>query len=198
MAVTATATVVASATASGFPVVTSLSGRAFPGAGRRHAVGQGIARYFFFEKPFDGAEFRHVLFVHKGHRASASPGTGRTSDAVDVILGVVGHVEVDDELDVVNVDASRHDIRGHENADLPVLEAEHHVVALFLFEVGVHGFGIEAVAFEHNVQFFHFLLRRGKDDDAFRRRLAEHLFQNRHFLRVAADIGTLLYLFGGF
>ena len=126
--------------------------------GCSHSVRKGIACDGLFEEAFDGSEFRHVFFVHKGDGASAAACPCCAADAVHVVFGVVGHVEIDDELDVVDIYAARHDVRGNEDADLPVLEAEHHVVALFLIEVGMHGFGIEAVAFEHHVQFFHFLL----------------------------------------
>ena len=44
--------------------------------------------------------------------------SARSSDAVDVVFGVLGHVVVDDVADVGDVDAARDDVGGDEYLDL--------------------------------------------------------------------------------
>jgi len=55
--------------------------------------------------------------VARGARAAGA------ADAVDVVLGVHGHVEVDDGIDAGDVDAAAHDVGRHEHLDLSVAEA---------------------------------------------------------------------------
>ena len=52
-----------------------------------------------------------------------------------IVFGIVGHVVVDDHGDVVDVDAARNHVGGHEHIKLAALELEHHVVTGGLVEV---------------------------------------------------------------
>ena len=88
---------------------------------------------------------------------------------MDIVLFVVGHIVVDDKLDVVNVDSACHDVGGHKDVQLAHLEAVHHVVALFLQQVAVHGFGVEAFVLEGDGHVLDLHLRADKNDDAVRR-----------------------------
>jgi hypothetical protein len=54
---------------------------------------------------------------------------------VNVVFWVVGHIEVYDHGDVVDVDAASHDVSSHENVNLSGLELVEDVIAFSLLEV---------------------------------------------------------------
>ena len=60
-----------------------------------------------------------------------------SSDSVNVVFGVVGVVVVDDELDVINVEASSGDVRGDEDGGASLLELCENPVAFLLLLVAV-------------------------------------------------------------
>jgi hypothetical protein len=62
----------------------------------------------------------------------------RSADTMDVVLGVVRHIVVDDQRDVGHVNASCHHVGGYQHSHFAVAEIEHHLVAFALLEVGVH------------------------------------------------------------
>ena len=62
-----------------------------------------------------------------------------------IILGIARHIEIDYQRYIVDIDPSRHDIRGHEHIDLPVTKIQHHLVALLLLQVAVHGARIQSL-----------------------------------------------------
>lgn len=57
---------------------------------------------------------------------------------MDVILGAVGIVKVDDEFDVFDVNATSGDVRGDEDVDVGRLELVQHVLAFVLLLVAVN------------------------------------------------------------
>ena len=67
---------------------------------------------------------------------------------MDVVLVVTGHVVVDDVVDVVDVDAARSHVGGHQQRNAGGLERVHHAGALGLVQVAVQRLGGEAVADE--------------------------------------------------
>ena len=113
----------------------------------------------------------HIALVYKGDGASIAACSRCTSDAVHIILGVAGRVEVQDEGNVVDVDAARHDVGSYKDVGMSSLEGEHDFVALFLVEVAMHGAAVVAEALQGNVKFLDHELRRAEDDDALRFRL---------------------------
>ena len=56
---------------------------------------------------------------------------------MDVVLAIVGIVVIDDELDIVHVQTSGGDIRGHEDGGGALLELAQHPVPLLLLLVTV-------------------------------------------------------------
>ena len=56
------------------------------------------------QERFDAMELALLLLRNKGNGRALGLGPGRTAYAVDVILGVVGHVVVDDKAYLVNID----------------------------------------------------------------------------------------------
>ena len=80
----------------------------------------------------------YVLFVDERDGYTVAVGTCRSSDAVHIVFCIVGHVEVYDHSNVVDVDATCHDVCSDEHVDLSALKLVEHLVALCLVEVGVH------------------------------------------------------------
>src|SRR5687767_12555291 len=83
------------------------------------------------------------LVVHDERDTHAgAPRAGGATDAVDVGLAVLGGVEVHDLRDVVDVDAARGNVGGHEGRHLALVEAPERLLTLALRLVAVHGGGL--------------------------------------------------------
>ena len=87
--------------------------------------------------------------MHTRLMASPSaPGPTGPADAVDVVLRVPRQLEVDDDRQVLDVEAARRDVGRHEDPDLAGLEALERPRPLRLGAVAVDGHGVEALAIE--------------------------------------------------
>ena len=81
----------------------------------------------------------------------ASPvcaGAARPADAVDVVLRVPRQLEVDDDRQVLDVEAAGGDVGRDEDPDLAGLEALERARPLGLRAVGVDRDGVDALAVE--------------------------------------------------
>ena len=74
--------------------------------------------HLFFKESLDGTEGILILFSHEGDGLALGSCACGTSDAVNVILGIMGHVEIYHELDVIDVYATRDNIGGNEDVHL--------------------------------------------------------------------------------
>ena len=83
-------------------------------------------------------EGKHVILIDQGDCHTIAVSTCRTADAVHIVLGIVRHVVVDDHGNIIDINATGHDIRGNEHVNLTALKLEHDIVALGLFKVRVH------------------------------------------------------------
>ena len=115
---------------------------------------------------------------------------------MDVVFGIVRHIVVDDHQDVVDVNAARHDVGGHEHIHLSGLEAVHHVVALLLAEVAVHRGAVDVQAFEFARDVLHLVFLAREDDDALQLAGLEEVADDVDFLRLVAHVGGLLDFLG--
>jgi len=70
--------------------------------------------------------------------SSSPPGS---ADPVDINLGIIGQVEIEDVGDIVDVESTGGDIGGHQNFDLTVPVPGEHLDAGILAEVAVERFG---------------------------------------------------------
>ncbi len=104
----------------------------------------------------------------------------------------MGHVVVDDQPDVLDVDAAGHDVGGDQDIDLVVLESEHHLLALGLLQIGVHGGDVELHALERVGQLLDLELRRREDDGLRIGRLGEKFADDAQLLALVADVGRLV------
>ena len=125
----------------------------------------------------------------RGRHASAAASTCAT-DAMHVVLDVLGHVEVDHVLYVGKVEA----LGGHVGGDEHVLVARLEVVdgprALLLLLAAVNGHGLDALHQQVLVYGVHVLLLLGEDEHR-RRRLLQALQQVR-YARLGLDVLDLL------
>src|SRR5699024_6136436 len=106
---------------------------------RAHLLGQFAFADLLLDELLDLMEFALLLLVDERNGGTRRRGAGRAAKAVDVVLRIVRYIVVDDQSDIFDVDASGHDVRGHEDVDLAVLEIEHHLLALRLLQIGVQG-----------------------------------------------------------
>ena len=75
------------------------------------------------------------LIVGERNRDAGRAGAACAPDAVDVVLGLVGEVEVDDVLKTLHVDAAACDVGRDHDLDLAVAERVEHLEALVLVHV---------------------------------------------------------------
>ena len=159
--------------------------------------GQGVALNLLLQETFYLLEIALVVGGDKRDGASVAFGTCRSSDAVHVVFGVARHVVVDDHGDVVDVDAAREDVGGHEHIDLSALETIHHLVALCLLKVAVHFSGIDAEAHEGLRDLLHLLFLARENDDALQVAGLEQVFHDAELLCLVTDVGALADFLGG-
>ena len=118
--------------------LSSRSVRAYPCLG---AVVGGRAKGWIYgdlidhttEEVLDTAKARLLLLTDEGDgQPLIVTSTSRTTDAVHIVLGVVGDVVVDDHADIVDVDTSGDDIGRDEQVYVACLELAHDLLALLL------------------------------------------------------------------
>ena len=99
-----------------------------------------------------------------GHGDALLLGPAGPADAVDVIFVLLGHIIVDDAVDVVDVDAAGGNVRGDEDGELAVFEGAHGLFTLLLRDIAVDAVGVEAHADQIVAQALAHDLRVAEDD----------------------------------
>ena len=109
----------------GSAAMRSAMGTSKRSAGRLGVVeaGQGDARQALADRPLDRGEVGLLLRRDEGEGVAGHLGARGAADAVDVVVGDVRHVEVDDVRERLDVDAARGDVGRDEDAELAALEA---------------------------------------------------------------------------
>ena len=97
-------------------------------------------------------------------RRRGATGAACGPDAVYVILRVIGQFEIENELDVSHVDATRRDIGRDEQPDVAAAEAVHHAFARGLRHTAVDALGAVSGADEMVGEFDDVALGLGEDD----------------------------------
>ena len=120
-----------------------------------------------------------ILFRNEGDCTSVAVSASRTADAVHIILRLAGHIEIDDHLDIVYVDAPRNYVCSDNHIDFSRLEIEHDIFAPALVKVGVHLPYLEIRAAELTGEILDLYLRRGEDNNSLRRILPEYFLEDR-------------------
>src|SRR5438093_7791112 len=101
-------------------------------------VGQGDARQPLANRPLDGADAAFFLWSHERKGRPCQLGARRPSHAVDVILGLAGHVKINDVTERGHVDAARGDVRGDEHLIAAALESRERLGPLRLRSIAVN------------------------------------------------------------
>ncbi len=136
--------------------------------------------------------------VAERDRLAALAGARGAADAVDIGLGDVGQLEIDDMADVVDVDAARGDVGRHHGAGLAGAERRQGALALALALVAVNGERVDPGGVEAARHAIGAALGAGENDRAGERRIGEQLHQHVAFSRgVDVDDGLLDPFDGG-
>ncbi len=120
-------------------------------------------RHALPHRPLDGEPVRLLLGSHEREGVADLAGPGGAPDAVDVVLGDVGHVEVDDVGERLDVDAARRDVGRDQHPQAAVLEPRQGVGALRLAAVAVDAVAGHLVAVEELGQAVGAVLGAGED-----------------------------------
>ena len=126
-----------------------------------------------------GVELVCVVLGHEGERPAGLARAARAPDAVDVVLGVHGHVEVHDVAHVGDVDAAGEDVGGNEDVTAAVAEGAQGALALVLAAVAVDGGAGDVGAAQAAAAGVRAVLRAAEDDDALGALLLEYLGKQR-------------------
>ena len=92
---------------------------------------------------FDRLEFILFLFADEGDRRTVGFRARGATDAVYVVLTVVGDVIVDHHFDVVDIDPAGEDVGGDEDRQPLAFELDHHFFPRGLLEVRMDLIDIE-------------------------------------------------------
>ena len=121
--------------------VTGLAGATLGELGESHVLKTGrhlATLHFLPQQTLYLLEAAAVAVGYECDRPSVAVGTRRAAYAVHIILTLARHVVIHHQFDIVDIDATRHDVGGDQHIDLSGFEIEHHVLTLRLVEVGVH------------------------------------------------------------
>ena len=132
----------------------------------------------------DLLERLHGLARDEGDGEALLAGTARAADAVHVVLGHVGQVEVDDVVHLGHVDAACQHVGGHQDVGLAAAEVLQGATAAALGLVGVDGLGVETGGLKRFGALLGAVLGAGEHDDALVALVVEHRFQKLLLLAV--------------
>ncbi len=91
--------------------------------------------HFVFQVLFNALERFDVTITDQAKRLTGLTGAARAADAVHVIFGVVGQIEIHHHVDAQNVQTAGRQIGGHHDVAIVIgFELLHHAVALRLSE----------------------------------------------------------------
>jgi hypothetical protein len=79
-------------------------------------------RNLLADRSFNGSKLFELVWSRDGHRATGMSGSARSTNAVDVVFGLIGQVVVDNDADFLDVDSAGGDIGGDEESEFAVLE----------------------------------------------------------------------------
>ena len=100
------------------------------------------------DAPLDLVEQLALVGQDEGEGDAVAAHPAGAADPVDVVLGVLGQVEVDDVRDARHVDAPADDVGGHQRSSAARAGSLEHPVALRLRQVAVHRLGLEPLGAE--------------------------------------------------
>ena len=113
--------------------------------GGRRVIEVGKSDLFqrLFHNAFEPADHIRILRCDERERVACAFGASRAPDAMDVRIGSVGHVVVDDVRDAVNIETARRDVGGDHDLEVSRFESLQSLFALSLCAVAVQARGAE-------------------------------------------------------
>src|SRR6266542_4942561 len=114
----------------------------------------------------DGLEQERARLVGQADGLAGGAGTRRAADAVDVVLGILRQVPVDDVAHALDVQPPRGDVRRDEDGQRAVLEVVQELEPLLLIHVPGERPRLPAVPGEAVLEAPRLLPRVGEDEDA--------------------------------
>lgn len=130
-------------------------------------------------------DFDDVLLVLLGDEVDGQsdlPVPAAAADAVQVDVGLVGEVEVDDHVDGLHVDAAGDEVGGDQSLELALAEAFEHPYALISLHVGVEVLVLVLLVVEFAGEGFGALVAAAEDDALVDDQLAVDLVDGPHLL----------------
>ena len=107
-----------------------------------------------------------------------------TSNSVEVRVSAFGHVVVEDNVDLLNVNASPEDLCGDQNAVLELLESFIDLDSLLLWDVTMDGFAWDGILDKYFSKFHGVLDRFDEDDDLIELKLINQVHQLGNLLTL--------------
>lgn len=130
-----------------------------------------------FQMVFDILQQFVFLMGTEGEGLSPGSGPSGSADTMDVGFGILGHVEVDDVGDVVDIDAARDDVAGHEDARFAFAKSVDGFFPPVLRLPGMNDVGGIAGSFQFAPEGVGPSLGAGEDDGAVHGRVFQKGFQ---------------------
>ena len=133
-----------------------------------YLVGDGgsgtVARHLVADQLFNFTKVVGLLGREQGIGDAGQPGASGAADTVDIVFGVVRHVEVDHMADARHVEAARGDVGRDQHGDGAGFKAVQFPDAVGLLHVAVDLPGGKPGLLEHVGKFAHVLLTVAEDD----------------------------------
>jgi hypothetical protein len=99
-------------------------------------------------EPFNLLDLEDLTTGGERDRHAAAPRSTRASDPVQVILRVVRQIVIEYDFDIIDIDAARGDVRGHQELEVGLAKPVHDAVAQGLAHVPVQAVGGVALGVE--------------------------------------------------
>ena len=162
-----------------------------------HLTGQGIFGDRRVDVVFDAADpvFIGCRGEHDGQAFTAGP--ARAADAVDVVVDVVGDIEVEDVGNAFDIDAAGGDVRGDQDLRLGFGKVAQDLVTAALGHVAVEFADVEALGDEFACQEGSPFLGVAEDDGQVGVHVGQHLAELRQFLFFCHHVDALFDVFQG-
>src|SRR5215468_5468004 len=113
------------------------------------------ARDFLADQAGDGLDILAVMRRGQREGASLAPGAAGAADAMDVVVGMHGHVEIEDMRETDDVQTAGGHVARDEQRHVAALEALERLRALGLRHVAMQGGDVEAVALQRAEEDLH-------------------------------------------
>jgi hypothetical protein len=136
------------------------------GAGFLHFVlgGRFAVVHFHLGIAFDGIDLKEFATGGEGDGAATAAGAAGAADAVKVVLDVVREIVIEDDLDIVHVNAAGGDVGGDKEFEAGLAEFAHDAVAHGLAHVAVEAVGGVTLGVKMINEFVHHALGVAEND----------------------------------